>query len=487
MNVVSRGIRNAFRNITRSASIIVILGLAIGLSLVMVIARQAVSNKINSVNSSVGNTVNITPAGFSSFSSVNNALTTKELAKVAALPHVTALNETLTDRLTTIGSASSPFGSTSSSSSSSTNQTSLTSPVTIKVNQSNGSGPSLFVSGGSSSGFTLPSNFSPPITIIGTNNPLSINGTNLTISSGKAISGTTTADDAMVSTSMASKNNLKVGSTFTAYSQTLTVSAIFNGSSTNIAADDIIVSLPLEQSLSGQSGDVTSAVATIDSLTNLTSATNNIKSTLGSSATVTSSLEEAQATVSPLNNIKTITLYSLIGALIAAIVIIFLIMIMIVRERRREIGVLKAIGASNIKVVVQFMSEAITLTIAGSIIGIIIGVAASSPITHLLVTNETSTTSTQVSPGGPVTRTGGFSGGGGFGGISRGNGNFTIRDVNRGAFGGIRNSLGNVQTVVGWSIVLYGVGAALVIAIIGSTASSLLISKIRPAEVMRVE
>ena len=51
MNVVSRGIRNAFRNITRSASIIVILGLAIGLSLVMVIARQAVSNKINSVNS----------------------------------------------------------------------------------------------------------------------------------------------------------------------------------------------------------------------------------------------------------------------------------------------------------------------------------------------------------------------------------------------------------------------------------------------------
>ena len=137
----------------------------------------------------------------------------------------------------------------------------------------------------------------------------------LTISSGKAISGSSTADDAMVSTSMASKNNLKVGSTFTAYSQTLTVSAIFNGSSTNIAADDIIVSLPLEQSLSGQSGDVTSAVATIDSLTNLTSATNNIKSSLGSSATVTSSLEEAQATVSPLNNIKTITLYSLIGAL----------------------------------------------------------------------------------------------------------------------------------------------------------------------------
>ena len=233
----------------------------------------------------------------------------------------------------------------------------------------------MFVSGGGS-GVNLPTNFSPPITIIGTNDPLSINGTSLTISSGNAISGSSSADNAMVSTAMASKNNLKVGSTFTAYSQALTVSAIFNGSSDSASANNIVVSLPIEQALSGQSGDVTNASATIDSLSNLTSATNEIKNSLGSSATVTSALQEAQATTSPLNNVKTITVYSLFGALIAAIVIIFLIMIMIVRERRREIGVLKAIGASNIKVVLQFMSEAITLTLAGSIIGIIIGVAA---------------------------------------------------------------------------------------------------------------
>ncbi len=482
MNVVSRGIRNAFRNFTRSASIIVILGLAIGLSLVMVIARQAVSNKISSVDSSVGNTVSITPAGYSSFSSVNNALTTSELSKVANLPHVTGLNETLTDRLTTIGSATSTFGNNTNSS---TGQTSLTSPVTINFNHSGGNGPSLFVSGGGS-GASLPTNFSPPITIIGTNDPLYINGASLTISSGNAISGSSSVDNAMVSTAMASKNNLKVGSTFTAYSQTLTVSAIFKGSSDSALADNIVVSLPTEQALSSQSGDVTNASATIDSLSNLTTATNEIKKSLGSSATVTSALQEAQATTSPLNNVKTITAYSLIGALIAAIVIIFLIMIMIVRERRREIGVLKAIGASNIKVVFQFMSEAITLTLAGSIIGIIIGVAVASPITHLLV-NNASTSSTSASatvPGGAVTRT---SGPGGFGGIANGNGNFRLRETNTGAFGGIRNSIGNIQTVVGWSIVLDGVGAAIVIAVIGSTAASFLISKIRPAEVMRVE
>ena len=41
MNAVSRGVRNAFRNATRTTSIILILGLTIGLSFVMLIAHRA--------------------------------------------------------------------------------------------------------------------------------------------------------------------------------------------------------------------------------------------------------------------------------------------------------------------------------------------------------------------------------------------------------------------------------------------------------------
>jgi ABC-type antimicrobial peptide transport system permease subunit len=40
---------------------------------------------------------------------------------------------------------------------------------------------------------------------------------------------------------------------------------------------------------------------------------------------------------------------------------------------------------------------------------------------------------------------------------------------------------------VGWDVILYGLGAAVLIAIIGSGIASLFIAKIRPAEVMRVE
>lgn len=64
MNPVARGIRNAFRNGVRTASIVVILGLSIGLSLTMLVAQKAVDNKIKSVKSSIGNTISVSPAGF---------------------------------------------------------------------------------------------------------------------------------------------------------------------------------------------------------------------------------------------------------------------------------------------------------------------------------------------------------------------------------------------------------------------------------------
>ena len=136
-----------------------------------------------------------------------------------------------------------------------------------------------------------------------------------------------------------------------------------------------------------------------------------------------------------------------------------LVMVMIVRERRREIGVLKAIGASNVKIVTQFVVEAITLTVLGSVIGIVLGVAAGNPITRLLVNNSTNTATT------------GARGGGGF----------------RAFGGGLRNNLSSIHGVVGFSIIFYGLAAAVVIAVIGSSLASFFISKVRPAEVMRAE
>ncbi|MCX6811723.1 MAG: FtsX-like permease family protein, partial [Candidatus Berkelbacteria bacterium] len=217
------------------------------------------------------------------------------------------------------------------------------------------------------------------------------------------------------------------------------------------------------QSISDQAGKINSITVEADSIDNVASLTSEIKSKLGDIVDVTSQQDSSQSAIKPLENIKTISFYSLIGSLLAGTVIIFLTMVMIVRERRREIGVLKAIGASNIIVVTQFTVESLVLTLLSSVVGIILGLVLSNPVLKVLVNNSSSTSQA----GGPA------------GGGARG----MMMQFGMSAQGALRD----LHAIVGWEIIIYGLLAAVIIAFLGSAIPSFVIAKVRPAEVLRSE
>ena len=460
MNVVSRGVKNAFRSPLRSGAMVLMLAISIGLILSMLVARSSVNAKIEDVKATAGTNITISPAGVMGFSGGGDALTSAQVAIITSTAHISSVVSTLSDQLGTddtnltaslelgsFGQRQQRFDSSSSSTTDSSTTTDSSSTATTTTDS------------------TRPA-MTPRTTVTGTTdqNSVSTDGSDLTITSGESIDGNSSDLVALVGTDLATKNSLKVGDTFTAYTKTITVKGIFKTGNT-FQDSGIIMPLATVQALTDQAGAVSSVTATVDSSDNVSTTVTTLKTALGDKADITSEVEQAATSVSSLESISSLALAGVIGASVAGAVIVLLSMVMVVRERRHEIGVIKAIGSSNAKVIIQFISEALTLTIIGSIIGLALGVLVSGPMTSSLVSSSTTSTASTSNSG-----MGGGPGGVIKGGMKQISANFT-----------------QVTSSLTPQVFIAAVGITFLIAIIGSAVPAWFIARIRPAEVLRSE
>ncbi|GAA5196364.1 hypothetical protein GCM10023346_28640 [Arthrobacter gyeryongensis] len=474
MSVLARSVGNAFRNKIRTAAVVAVLAVAIGLALAMLVANQAVGGKVQELNASVGTVLTVNPAGAQGFDGGGEPLTTAQTATAAAVPNVVSVVGTKALRLETATASTSTTGTTTQQAGPGGGPgggTSVTTNLQAAIdagtlgNRNNTSGSTGSGNTATGSTGTAPA-FSLPITATGIGAEVDTAGKALNITSGTGLGDYTVASTkALVGTTLATKNNLKAGSTFTIAGKTFTVAGIFDAGTT-FGNNAVYTTLAEAQALAATPGELSSMVVTVNSMANVDAAKTALQAALGSGkADVTQGQRNLETALSSLDSVKNISLVAFIAALGTAGLIILLIMVMLVRERRREIGVLKAIGARNRTIGLQFVLEALVLVALGSVVGAAIASFASGGIASALISSNSSTAAT--SQRGP--------GGGGFGGPG---GN---------PFGGASQLLTSVTASASPGVIAAGVAAVFGVAVVGALVPALLTARIRPIEVLRGE
>lgn len=348
------------------------------------------------------------------------------------------------------------------------------------------------------------------------------------ITDGAVFEEGTTAYNCIISEELATYNSLEVGATITVTnpdsdSETyqLTVVGIYTSTENNDfsmsmfgtsqdPANQIYMSAAALQLIVDASEEVSTTVTDTDTGREYeTALTGNLSATyvfpdadtyaqfeaeardlgLSDSYTISSAdLTAFENSLTPLKTLSTMAGWFLVVILIIGAIILVVLNILNVRERKYEIGVLTAMGMKKWKVAAQFMTEILVITMVAIIIGAGIGAVSSVPVTNALLANQAESQSNQQTQ---IENNFGRPGNmGGMGG-DFGQGEMTKPDKGGGRenaftqmFGGAADYITEVDSAMNLTVVAQMLAIGLLLTLVASAVSVLFIMRYNPLKIL---
>lgn len=351
------------------------------------------------------------------------------------------------------------------------------------------------------------------------------------ISDGAVFSEGTTERQCLISEELAAYNDLAVGETITlanpeseTETYTLTVTGIYQ----NTQANDLSVSMfgvgqdPANQiylSAAALQGILDASASVSKTVTDETTG-RETETAVGSSLSATYVFADADAyhsfeeevrtlglddsytvysadltafenSLTPLNTLSTMAGWFLLVILLIGAVILIVLNIFNIRERKYEIGVLTAMGMKKGKVALQFLTEIFVVTMAAIIIGAGIGAASAVPVTNALLENQVeSQQSSQLQMENNFGRGGNFNGGMQ---AAEPNGQNAVPgdikdDSGRGGFAAFSQNMSNyiteVNSAMNLTVLLQLLGIGLLLTLAAGAVSVLFVMRYDPLKIL---
>lgn len=348
-------LKNIFRN--KSRSILVVIGIAIGVA--AVVGLGLVTDTLSE------STQNALTAGAADFSVINGTNTGNNggSGSGGGFGNEQFINQTSVGEIQQISGVGSAVG-----------------VLRTMTNLNNTNSTSSTSNSGSGSGFG--GNFRSMTSIIGIDSS-SLSMDNIAITNGTVFSN---SNEVIIGQTAAQSLNKTVGDTIIISNQTFKVVGIYE---TGNFMDDrgIVMSLSELQNLTGNTGQVSLILVKATNGTNANTLATTIQQKYPNELSTSTSLSGNNRMNNGLQVISSgAWAVSLLAIIIGGIVVI-VTMMKAVSERTREIGVLRAIGWSQKRILTMIISESLVLSLIAIVVGlaIAIGIVELITTTHLLI------------------------------------------------------------------------------------------------------